>query len=139
MFCPKCGAKVDDGTVICPNCGLDFSSVNSSSETPSAGNPSVGAAAQQVPATKNVTLDYSIIRFVYFGLAAIVLIMFFMAASKIISGGNEIMQIQSVGGKTLEEAYYFELGSIYAGYAMISRALGIFFSSVLVWCGLKLR
>ena len=63
--------------------------------------------------------------------------MFFIAASNIVAGGNEIMQIRSVGGKTLEEAYYNELGSIYVGYAMISRALGIFFASVLVWLGLK--
>ena len=46
--------------------------------------------------------------------------MFFMAASSIADGGSEIMQIQSVGGKTLEEAYYAELGTIYSGYAMIS-------------------
>lgn len=70
-------------------------------------------------------------------LAVVVLIMFFIAAAKIYYGGNEIHQIDSVGGETLEEAYYYELGSIYGGYALISCALGIFFSSVLVWLGIK--
>lgn len=70
-------------------------------------------------------------------LGAVVLFMFFSAASKIAESGLNIMYIQSVGGNTLDEAYYFELGGIYAGYAMITRALGIFFASTLVWLGFK--
>lgn len=132
MFCPKCGNSVEDGIQLCPNCGLDLSTVNQKKEDFS--------MVQPIQSTVN-TSDNSgtniIIKLVFFGLAAVVLIMFFMAASGIVEGGSEIMQIQSVGGTTLEEAYYSELGNIYSGYAMISRALGIFFASVLVWLGLK--
>lgn len=132
MFCPKCGNSVEDGNGVCPNCGLDFTTIKQEKQN----SVDVG-----VPVNENkkeaVSTNNSIIKFIYFGLAGIVLIMFFMAASSITAGGNEIMQIQSVGGKTLEEAYYAELGLIYAGYAMIARALGIFFASVLAWLGLK--
>lgn len=132
MFCPKCGNSVEDELGVCPNCGLDFSTIKQENKA------SVEVTA---PTNTNQNTQTSsgnpVIRFVYFGLAAVVLIMFFMAASSIADGGNEIMQIQSVGGKTLEEAYYAELGTIYSGYAMISRALGIFFASVLAWLGLK--
>ncbi len=133
MFCPKCGAKIEEGGDICPNCGLDINAFD---------QPSIPESTSTIatPASNSESVENGenkVIKWVYFGLAAVVLFMFFIAAKNIVSGGNEIMQIQSVGGKTLEEAYYAELGSIYAGYAMISRALGIFFASVLVWFGFK--
>lgn len=55
-----------------------------------------------------------------------VLIMFFMAASDVSDAGKNISRISSVGGKTLEEAYYSELGDVYRGYALAIRAFGIF-------------
>lgn len=136
MFCPKCGTSVEDGVKNCPNCGLDFSVLEQKKESTLTENKTVEAAATTGVVSEKEEKN-QIVKFVFFGLAAVVLVMFFMAASNIAEGGNEIMQIQSVGGKTLEEAYYAELGTIYAGYAMISRALGIFFASVLVWLGLK--
>lgn len=47
------------------------------------------------------------------------------ARNYFMSGGLEISRIQSVGGKTLEEAYYHELGTIYNGFAELSHAFGI--------------
>ena len=70
-------------------------------------------------------------------LALITVIMSFMAASNISNGGYQIMQIKSVGGQTLEEAYYQQLGGIYSGYAMFVRTCGIFFASVLAGIGLN--
>ena len=131
MFCPKCGSNNEEGKEACVNCGLVFSELNSEEGT--ASETSVVELSEQEKATsKN-----SIIRMVYFGLALVILIMFFVAAGSIVKGGSEIMQIESVGGTTLEEAYYAELGSIYSGYAMIARAFGVFCASILVWLGLK--
>ena len=55
-----------------------------------------------------------------------ILIMFFISASKISDAGRNISRISSVGGKTLEEAYYTEVGEAYNGYALALRAFGIF-------------
>lgn len=134
MFCPKCGANIEEGITVCPNCGLDINTIEQGLKPMTT---STVAVAGNVASESTKKAGNIVVKIVYFALAAIVLIMFFIAAGNIASGGNEIMQIQSVGGKTLEEAYYYELGLIYAGYAMIARALGIFFASVLVWFGLK--
>ena len=131
MFCPKCGSNNEEGKEACVNCGLVFSELNSDNE--STPKPSITVLADQ---GKTVSKG-SIISLVYFGLALVILIMFFVAAGSIVKGGSEIMQIESVGGTTLEEAYYAELGSIYSGYAMIARAFGVFCASILVWLGLK--
>ena len=48
------------------------------------------------------------------------------AAHCVVAGGMEIGSIESVGGKTLEEGYYQELATVYAGYAAMIRATGIF-------------
>lgn len=134
MFCPKCGANIEEGITVCPNCGLDINTIEQGLKPMAT---STVAVAGNVASESTKKAGNIVVKIIYFALAAIVLIMFFIAASNIASGGSEIMQIQSVGGKTLEEAYYYELGLIYAGYAMIARALGIFFASVLVWFGLK--
>lgn len=135
MFCPKCGTSVGEETKVCPNCGLDFTCVKQDLVPTKDREESYLKSSESFKPNKKPT-DFTV-RFIYFGLAAVILVMFFIAASNIASGGKEVMQIQSVGGRTLEEAYYYELGSIYAGYAIITRALGIFFSSVLVWLGFK--
>ncbi len=70
-------------------------------------------------------------------LAVIVLVLCMVAAGQIASHGEEISLIESVGGKTLEEAYYTELGGIYGGIAMTIRALGLFGAGVLAYLGLK--
>lgn len=140
MFCPKCGNGMEEGISICSNCGLDISKIESSENNNEHCDGEAVAPeviAQKAEKNNKAVTAVPIIRYVYFALAAVVLIMFFVAASSIVSGGNGIMMIQSVGGQTLEEAYYYELGAVYAGYAMITRALGIFFASVLVWLGLK--
>ncbi len=133
FYCPKCGTTIEEGRTVCPNCGLDITEVNPILKN--AASSVNSSAAFDVKAEKRA--GNPAVKYVYFVLAAVVLIMFFIAAAKIAYGGNKIQQIESIGGETLEEAYYYDLGSIYAGYAMISCALGIFFSSVLVWLGLK--
>lgn len=138
MFCPKCGTSFE-GTNLCPQCGFDINTVNQNAKPENADSvtPANTQAEKRIPSSEAKTSANPVMLVVYFGLAVVVFGMFFVAANNISSGGNEIMQIQSVGGKTLEEAYYFELGAVYAGYAMITRALGIFFASVLVWLGIK--
>ncbi|NLP45275.1 MAG: hypothetical protein GX351_11705 [Peptococcaceae bacterium] len=127
MFCPKCGSDIEE-IKICPNCSSDLEKIIQSNNL----------TENQIISIKSRQKTYNlIIKFGFLGLAGVILIMFFIAANSISKGGMEIMKIQSVGGRTLEEAYYAELGKIYSGYAMITRTLGIFFASVMVWLGLK--
>ena len=146
MFCPKCGSSVEEGAEICPKCGLDFSTIKQDQSasvvisTAATENRSDSRDGKNVEVSEEKLDKVSgkwIVRCTYFGLAVAVFIMFFVAAGNIASDGTEIMKIQSVGGKTLEEAYYYELGAVYAGYAVIARAFGVFCASVLVWLGMK--
>lgn len=77
------------------------------------------------------------LKIVYFILAAIVLLFAFNAASSISSAGLNIASIESVGGKTLEEAYYQYSGELYLGYATMVCTTGIFFAAVLAYLGIK--
>lgn len=101
---------------------------------------SADAEYKTIPVRRNLPPDGD--RFVLFGiiffvLAALVLLMSLYAAHCVVAGGMEIGSIESVGGKTLEEGYYQELATVYAGYAAMIRATGIFFSSILAYIGLK--
>lgn len=135
MFCPKCGTDMKDEKA-CLNCGFVINETRSDSSIVFAASAKDVVTNKAVPLDKSSTI--SVPKLIIFSLIAIVLLyMFFDAAAKVSDGGLGIMDIQSVGGKTLEEAYYFELGNIYGGYAMAIRALGVFFASVSIWLGLK--
>lgn len=133
MYCPKCGNLIEEGNSLCSNCNLDISSVVQDINFETLQQKNKSFEMKNSKNSKSISLPKLI---VYSLIACCILIMSFIAASKISNGGMEIMNIQSVGGKTLEEAYYFELGSVYSGYAIITRMVGIFFASVLVWLGL---
>ncbi|MBE6489135.1 MAG: zinc-ribbon domain-containing protein [Methanosphaera stadtmanae] len=131
MFCPKCGTEINEGEKICSSCGVnieEYGKVENNNVTPTANIHATGVNTTQTVANP--------IKIVYWGLAAIVLIMCFIGAHSIVGGGNEIMEIQSVGGRTLEEAYYQELGKVYSGIAMAIRGLGIFAAAILVKLGM---
>lgn len=70
-------------------------------------------------------------------ISIVLLIMFFSAADSVKTGGLDIMSIESVGGVTLEEAYYHGLGYIYEGYCIAIRAIGVFCSSLLLLFGVS--
>lgn len=130
MFCPKCGSEIKDGSTICDECNYNIEPDISSNIRMGVG---LGSDLKQSVVSKVVTPNFMI--FTIIGI--VVLVMFFIGANYISDGGSKIMSIQSVAGNSIEEAYYNDLGSIYAGYALIVRALGIFFSSLLVWLGLR--
>lgn len=70
-------------------------------------------------------------------MAIIVVILSFIAANEFVIGGTGIMEIQSVGGKTLEEAYYYQLGRIYNGYAFMCRSVGLGIGSIMMWLAIN--
>ena len=133
MFCQKCGTEIDSSSKTCPQCGV---------EIPSAPSPIVDTPKYASAPTPSITpptapKTHASLKIVYFILAAIVLLFAFSAASSISSAGLNIASIESVGGKTLEEAYYQYSGELYLGYATMVRTTGIFFAAVLAYLGIK--
>ena len=125
MYCKQCGSVLaEDGH--CPNCGA----IQPPAPTAQAHSEAPAAAAGTAPRRESGFRTWA-----YIGAGIVTLILFFVAAHLVAAGGSEIMQIQSVGGKTLEEAYYFELGNVYAGYAMALRGAGIFGGASLILKG----
>lgn len=145
MFCPKCGTPIDAAVEVCPNCGTAIPRTTPTENTPvESVSPEQQVKSHDVPTPTPVyTLastpakKYAALRIVYFLLAALVLLLSFSAASSISSAGLNIASIESVGGKTLEEAYYQYSGELYLGYATIARTVGIFFAAVLAYLGIK--
>lgn len=130
MYCEKCGNKLEDNIEKCPNCGHEIK--NNDLESEKNIKPKIDLDKIRRFVRKNL-------KYVYFILAIVVFFMFMTAATNISTYGINISEIESVGGKTLEEAYYYELGGIYAGYATVVRGIGIFISAALVWLGVKVK
>lgn len=130
MFCPKCGAQMPEETQICSNCGCDISGMQQPS-------PSEEVLAMDEVQSVKLERKKPSISITFFVLAAIVFFMSLYSAHCVAAGGLDIASIQSVGGKTLEEAYYQYLGTVYAGYAAMIRTTGLFFSAILVYIGIK--
>lgn len=139
MFCPKCGTALAEGSRKCDHCGFAFAEeVPTETVTSDAQQPKMPEEAPaQAAAPEHRAAKKLPVNIVFYVLAALVLIMSLYAARCVISGGLEIGSIESVGGKTLEEAYYQSLGTVFAGYAAMIRATGIFFASILAYIGLK--
>lgn len=74
---------------------------------------------------------------VFLAFALVVLFSFETAADLIARGGEGISDIESVGGKTLEEAYYYQLGFVYEGYALVVRTLGRVLAVILTHMGAR--
>lgn len=133
--CEKCGKELQDAAVFCPACGANANGVNMAGQ----GQPTANVynGAQYYPTNSklsNMSVNKKL-AFAFWGIAIVVLLLSLVAAGSILSGGSEIADIRSVGGQTLDEAYYQELGSVYAGYAGIVSAMGIFMSSILGFLG----
>ena len=120
MFCTKCGCEINDEFGKCTNCEETEVVVEETAiEKPTNNKP------------KNVLSAFC------FVVAAIVLVFAFIAAILVFVGGLNISLIESVGGRTLEEAYYHDLGKVYFGMSFMIDAIGIFFSSVFIYLGCK--
>ena len=134
MFCPKCGTENNNKTGVCEGCGYVYAKPEDKAPERIINIDGVRERISSIDASalkkKGLALALWIV-------AISVLIISFVAAGNIASGGARIAQIRSVGGQTLEEAYYQNLGIIYAGYAAIVRAIGLFMASVLAYLGIR--
>ena len=130
MFCPKCGATIVEGEQTCKECGLDLKSVVGAKTSGNVSDYKTQEQPYQIQQSNTKVIIWCL-------LAGVSLIIFLCAAHLVMSGGKEISGIESVGGRTLEEAYYKELGTVYAGIAWAIRGIGIFVSCVLAKFGFE--
>ncbi len=130
MYCDKCGSPVPDGQETCNKCGQKVQTGGAIAALRSAkGNESAA------PANGNtLMLVTSIVLFVF---ALALIIVGFVAAGMIADGGMDISRIKSVGGKTLEEAYYRNYGEVLMGIAWLARIISVGFALVLGYLGMK--
>lgn len=120
MFCTKCGVEFNNELGKCPRCE-EFENIN---ET-------------DIVKNNDENKPKIVLSMFCFIAAAVILILCFVSASNISGGGYNISQIESVGGRTLEEAYYHDLGKVYYGMSVMVYSVGIFFASILIYLGWK--
>ncbi len=119
-FCIKCGKEVSDGSDLCQNCA----GINATHEN----NAHIGGQAVANNPNKIVSL-------VCFALAALVLILSFVAFVKMMGGAGELADLCSVAGDTIHEAYYNECGAVYGGLALFVMSFGLTASGLLAYLG----
>lgn len=117
MSCPKCKGDLTSSDKECA------SSVNKMTPEPSTNTKSTSVHASGCN-NNSKTMVYSVV--------VIIFLLSFYAAHSISEAGTAISQIRSVGGSTMEEIYYLELGGIYEGFANMARAAGVFFCSLIM-------
>lgn len=144
--CPECNKEVNDHNLVCPFCGYPFNEnqkklykeIRDNNTTQNNPMPEKNNNVY-VQNTKAKGTDWNkVLKIGLWVIAGLIFIMSITAASSISKGGISIGEIRSVGGETMEEAYYEYLGFIYVGMAAVVRMMGLFFASVLGWLGYKL-
>ena len=136
MYCLKCGKELKDGANICDCCGAQIPNRSTAYGFNNSKNEIISEVDINQKKQKTDAKSKPI-RIIFFSLSVVVFVLAFISAGFVSSGGLDIASIQSVGGKTLEEAYYQYSGAVYSGYAMFIRTAGVFFSAVLAYFGMK--
>lgn len=75
----------------------------------------------------------------FYLLAIAVIIMFFIGAGEINTAGDNMSTLRSVGGKSVDEAFYQYYGKFLFGLVYVVRALGIALGGVLIYIGSKCK
>lgn len=136
-ICPHCGASIEEEYKICPNCGYDVASQKSATNGFASPREMDMPEAPSTPVAAKGTIFQSKKTVVFLILAVIVFIMSLVAGNQISNAASQIGQIRSVGGQTLEEAYYVQLNNLYSGYAVFVRTCGVFFAGIFIYFGWK--
>ncbi len=112
MICSKCSNNIDDDSLFCSFCG---STIKRDTE---------------VKVSKDINTKTSNTNGgIFLGLGIIIAIvgcvLFFISAQQISEAAESIIEIRSVSGDSIAEAYYQGIGKALKGFAMFCRALGI--------------
>lgn len=143
MYCPKCGAKNSEKNETCENCGYFFTERESKEIVTGTillkRDPQDASPAPKRNKTATLSAVKKYLPNLIFLTAVFVLLLSITGAVCLFIGGARISDIHSVGGKTLEEAYYSRLQLIYHGFAFFVLSMGVFMSGTLSFFGFFLR
>lgn len=113
MFCPRCDTPLPQGQKRCPNCGYVAEEPREEEKAKEAVYESIRAA----DAREKKRHKHALIRLILFSIPATAVLILFLIAAYDFAKCDAII--------------------IYAGYALVSVALGIFCAAVLVGLGLR--
>ena len=120
MKCDKCKAEVTEDCLYCSSCGnAIISNVDSNF----------------VKETSNISRITGILVILMGGISCI---LFFISASDIATSASDMITLHSQSGTSVAEAYYQDMGKVFKGFAMFSRAIGISTLSITTYLGTKL-
>jgi hypothetical protein len=134
MFCPKCGTEIQVGNV-CPRCNYVIGGIAGETPPTNVGENTIPPIANQNKV--KITLSWTPNKIYFPILAAIIFISFWYVASKLRTHGLEIGYIRSVGGNSIDEAYYQEIGNVIVAMSILLKSLGTVFACLLSWFGFK--
>lgn len=150
VYCRKCGEQLEDQAKFCGKCGTTIapetdSFVDSQAEIKEHEKNGLSQDTKNQNAEEkkpevliiNDNQDSGGLRTPLICGAIGVAILTIIAFVYIILGSNEIKDIRSVGGQTMEEAYYAEIGKVYTGLGYFVLLVGGSLTYILSWMASK--
>ncbi|WP_017413473.1 hypothetical protein [Clostridium tunisiense] len=120
MICDKCKSEVTVDSLYCRNCGNTLVS---------------NANSNFIRKNNNTSIIVGVLVIV---LGIIACGLFFMSASDITTSASDMITLRSQSGTSVAEAYYQDMGKVFKGFAMFSRAIGISTLSITTYMGTRL-
>ncbi|MGO5064586.1 hypothetical protein FDF31_07785 [Clostridium sporogenes] len=114
MICSKCSNNIDDDSLFCSFCG---STIKRDTE--------VKVSKDINTKTSSTNTNGGIFVGLVITIAIVGCVLFFISAQQVSEAAESIIEIRSVSGDSIAEAYYQGIGKALKGFAMFCRALGI--------------
>ncbi|NFE80042.1 zinc ribbon domain-containing protein [Clostridium sporogenes] len=114
LICPKCSNNIDDDSSFCSFCG---STIKKDAE--------VKVSKDINNKTNNSNTNGGLFFVLGVIIAIVGCVLFFISAQQISEAAERMIEIRSVSGDSVAEAYYQEVGKALKGFAMFCRALGV--------------
>ena len=131
MKCSKCGNELNDKDEFCTKCGEKIKMKEKNVISKEKTNVS--------DINKKPNKNIVILKVVIFILALVVVIMFFNGAESVKQSSSSMLNLRSVGGKSVDEAYYQYYGTFLGGLSTAIKGLGITCGVIILYIGSKLK
>ena len=116
MKCAYCGHKLDEEAKVCSECGAKISEDNSEN-------------LKKIDSSSYIIL----VKIILFVIAIAVVVIFFQGADHIESAAADMLNLRSVVGTSVNEAYYQYYGSFLSGLSDVIRGLGLTCGAIVLY------